>query len=272
MGASDQRRQLADFLRSRRAMLQPQDVGIASTGRRRTPGLRREEVSQLSGVSLTWYTWLEQAREINVSRQVLAAIARVLQLSRAETEHLYTLGGLGVDPNGPATTATIPPASLTKLLDALEPNPAYALSQRWDIVAWNHAYAELFLDISALPPNERNLLWLVFTSDNVRALLADDWTTEARRLLAQFRAELGHQLDEPDYAALVAAIQDASTEFREWWSLHDVAYFESRQRHLHHPIAGRLSFDHHKLLLADHPDLRLIVYTATAEDAHTSGP
>ena len=262
MTSSDRREELADFLRSRRAALQPQDVNILTTGRRRTPGLRREEVAHLSGVSLTWYTWLEQARDINVSQQVLSALARTLQLSGAETTHLFTLAGHGgptPDPTADPTDA--PPASLAKLLDALAPCPAYALSERWDIVAWNHAYARLFVDISELPPHQRNLLWLVFTSQRVAELLGDDWPSEARRLLAQFRAEVGHRLNEPRYAELVDQIRAASTQFDDWWPRHDVAYFESRQRHFDHPTEGRLTFDHHKLLPADHPDLRIIVYT-----------
>ena len=262
MKSSDRREELADFLRSRRAALQPEDVDIYATGRRRTPGLRREEVAHLSGVSLTWYTWLEQARDINVSKQVLGALARTLQLSGAETAHLFTLAGHGGPEHDPELGPTgAAPASLMKLLHALSPCPAYALSERWDIVAWNDAYVGLFVDISELPPHERNLLWLVFTSPRVAQLLGDDWPGEARRLLAQFRAEVGHRLNEPRYAELVDQIRAASNDFDDWWSRHDVAYFESRQRHFDHPTEGKLTFDHHKLLPADTPDLRIIVYT-----------
>ncbi len=268
--ASDRRQELADFLRSRRGQITPDDVGIPSIGRRRTPGLRREEVSQLSGVSLTWYTWLEQARDINVSAQVLVAIARTLQLDQAETEHLLTLAGVvgSAALQAAAPGVDVPPASLERLLDALGPNPAYAISPRWDIVAWNASYAALFLDISRLPAPDRNLLWLVFTSPAVRSLLGDDWQDEARRLIAQFRAEVGHRLQEVAYLELIQRLVDESPEFGDWWSQHDVAYFASRQRHFDHPHAGLLVFDHHKLVVADHPDLRVIVYTP-ADDGRT---
>jgi transcriptional regulator with XRE-family HTH domain len=262
--AAQSRRELVDFLRSRRAQLTPADVGIPAAGRRRTPGLRREEVSQLSGVSLTWYTWLEQGRDINVSHQVLAAIARTLRLDRAETAHLAALAGHGASATAVQAQWEEPPESLERLLQAITPNPAYAISPRWDIVTWNRAYAALFLDIATLPASERNLLWLVFTNPSVRSLVVN-WKREARRLLAQFRAEAGHLLADEAYKELVDRLMAASPEFREWWSLHDVAYFASSQREFDHPIIGRLVLDHHKLSLADYPELRIIVYTPTAD-------
>lgn len=261
MAADEARRELARFLRSRRAELAPADVGMPTGARRRTPGLRREEVSQLSGVSLTWYTWLEQGRDINVSRQVLTAIGRTLRLDGAETAHLFALAGHPAEPPAPPTDSA--PEALQRLLDAIAPNPAYALSATWDVVAWNAAYAALYPDISTVADDERNLLWLVFTKPAVRALAAD-WETEARRLVAQFRAEAGHRLDEPGYANLVARLADASPEFRRWWSDLDVAHFASRSRRFHHPSAGALELEHHKLTLADHPDVRVVVYTPTA--------
>lgn len=257
--ATARRAELADFLRSRRDQLTPERAGLPAGGQRRTPGLRREEVAELSGVSLTWYTWLEQARDINVSEQVLTALARALQLDEAETDHLFTLGG--VAPIGTTEPVASPPATLTRLLRAVEPNPAYAISPRWDIVAWNASYEALYLGVSQLPDEDRNLLWLVFTSPAVRELLGDDWAGEARRLLSQFRAEVVHRSDEPAFRDLVERLREASGPFRDWWSRHDVAYFESRQRIFEHPRDGTLRFDHHKLIPADHPELRIIVYT-----------
>lgn len=264
MGDTDSRQELAHFLRTRRAQLSPTDVGIRSVGRRRTPGLRREEVSHLSGVSVTWYTWLEQGRDINVSKDVLAAIARTLRLDRAETAHLAVLAGQGSHAADMQNRVERPPESLRTLLQAITPNPAYTISSLWDIVAWNAAYEALFADISSVSDADRNLLWMVFTVPSVRELLAD-WEVEAQRLMAQFRAESGPLLAEHSFRALVDRLQDESPEFRTWWSRHDVATFSSRRREFNHPVVGRLILDHHKLVLAEHPDLRIIVYTPTGD-------
>ncbi|CAN5309526.1 helix-turn-helix transcriptional regulator [soil metagenome] len=262
MKETENRKQLADFLRARRSQLAPADIGLLSTGRRRTPGLRREEVSQMSGVSLTWYTWLEQGRDINVSRQVLNAIARTLLLDPAEAEHMAALAGIGVDATRTPDAVAQAPESLQRLLRAITPNPAYAITPHWDVVAWNEAYAALFTDITTIAPERRNLLWMVFTNMSVRHLLVD-WEIEARRLMAQFRAEAGHLIAHEPYQGLLLRLNEASTEFRQWWPHHDVAHFASRRREFDHPVAGRLAFDHHKLTLADHPGLRIVVYTPT---------
>lgn len=266
MTAPENREELANFLRTRRSQLNPTDVGVRSAGRRRTPGLRREEVSYLSGVSVTWYTWLEQGRDINVSKQVLAAIARTLRLDRAETAHLAALAGHGPHVAEMQSQVERPPESLKHLLQAITPNPAYTISPLWDVVAWNAGYAALFHDISTLPVEDRNLLWMVFTVPSVRELLVD-WEVEAQRLMAQFRAEAGPLLAEDSYKNLVERLHEASPEFSAWWPRHDVAQFSSRRREFNHPLVGRLVLDHHKLVLADHPELRIIVYTPTDDES-----
>jgi transcriptional regulator with XRE-family HTH domain len=263
--AQENRKELADFLRTRRSQVGPAEVGLPSAGRRRTPGLRREEVSHLSGVSLTWYTWLEQGRDINVSKQVLSAIARTLRLNRAETAHLAALAGHGPNIQEMQSEVEQAPESLNRLLQAMTPNPAYTISPMWNVVAWNAAYEALFVDIGTLPPEEHNLLWMVFTVPSVRELVVD-WEAEAQRLLAQFRAEAGPLLGDDSYKSLVDRLLDASPEFRTWWSRHDVAQFSSRRREFSHPLVGRFVLDHHKLVLADHPELRIIVYTPTDEE------
>lgn len=270
MKATENREELADFLRSRRGQLKPADVGLPRTGRRRTPGLRREEVSHLSGVSVTWYTWLEQGRDINVSRQVLTALARALLLDAAETAHLAALAGHGTDMSETHSEVEQTPRSLQRLLQAIMPNPAYVISSLWDVLAWNDAYAALFTDITEIPRERRNLLWMVFTNRSVRELLVD-WELEARRLMAQFRVEAGHLVVHDPYRDLIERLNNSSTEFRTWWAMHDVAYFASRRREFNHPVAGHLTFDHHKLSLADHPHLRIIVYTPTADGTEEHG-
>ena len=165
------RRELADFLGSRRRQLAPAAVGLPAGTNRRTPGLRREEVALLAGVSHTWYTWLEQGRDIRPSRQVIDALARTLQLSAAEREYVLRLSG-----NDPVAAVEAPdamPEHLQGLMDALGSSPAYAITSSWSIVGWNRAYERLYPGVADLAPGDRNLLWVVFTDPAVRELLGD---------------------------------------------------------------------------------------------------
>jgi transcriptional regulator with XRE-family HTH domain len=253
------RRELAEFLASRRRQLAPAAVGLPAGANRRTPGLRREEVALLAGVSHTWYTWLEQGRDIRPSVQVMDALARTLQLSPAEREYVVRLSG-----NAPAVRDEAPaamPAHLQRLMDALGPSPAYAITSGWSIAGWNDAYARLYPGVAGLPAADRNLLWVVFTDPAVRRLLGD-WRTDSRRFLTQFRAEVGPRLADPGVAALVARLEEASPEFREWWASHDVDRFTSTERRFEHPEVGPLVLEHHQLTPADAPGLQLVVYTA----------
>ena len=254
-----QRRELGGFPRARRQRLDRAAYGLPPAGRGRTIGLRREEVSFLSGVSVTWYTWLEQGRDIHPSRQVLDAVARCLRLS--EAEHHYVLGLLGLAPSRPrAAGDAAAPAHLQRFLDALGEHPAYALAPDWRLVAWNGAYEFLYPRVAATDPADRNLLGLVFTDPGVRTLL-DDWQVTSRRFLAEFRTEVGARLGDPEVRDLVARLRAASPEFRDGWDRHDVQGFESRERVFHHPTAGRLVYEHHQLRPSDRPDLQVVVYT-----------
>jgi transcriptional regulator with XRE-family HTH domain len=257
------RRELAEFLGSRRRQLTPGAVGLPAGANRRTPGLRREEVALLAGVSHTWYTWLEQGREIRPSRQVMDALARTLQLSTAEREYVMRLSG-----NDPARADRTPdamPAHLQRLMDALGSSPAYAITSSWSIVGWNQAYERLYPGVAGLPAADRNLLWVVFTDPAVRRLLGD-WTTDSRRFLTQFRAEAGPRLADPEVVDLVTRLQSASTAFRDGWASHDVDRFTSTERRFEHPEVGSLVLEHHQLTPADAPGLQLVVYTATESD------
>src|SRR6266540_1325024 len=158
---SSRRTELASFLRSRRERIRPEDVGLPPGGRRRTPGLRREEVAQLAGVGVTWYTWLEQGRDINVSTQVLDAISRTLRLDRLERNHLYTLAGVPIAPGAVECSVLTRPA--LRILEQLAPYPASVLNRRYDVLACNAAYRKIFIDLDEIPVEDRNLLWLVFT-------------------------------------------------------------------------------------------------------------
>lgn len=254
--------ELGDFLRTRRHHVDPSAAGLNPSSQRRTPGLRREEVSLLSGVSLTWYTWLEQGREINPSRQVIDALARTLRMSPAEHEYVLHLTGHATALSLDQTSITIP-AHGQRLLDALEDSPAYALTHNWTIVAWNRAYEAFYPNVATTPRAERNLLWLVFTDPYVKDLLAD-WETDSRRFLTQFRAEAGPRVHEPAFSRLIHKLQNASEHFRTGWASHDVDHFTSSQRRFKHPQAGTLLLEHHRLALSDCPDLHVVIYTATA--------
>ncbi|MGW9170519.1 helix-turn-helix transcriptional regulator [Streptomyces decoyicus] len=264
MADPQRRRTLAEFLRSRRERLTPQEAGILAGPRRRTPGLRREEVAQLSGVSVTWYTWLEQARDITVSRQVLTSLARALMLSSVECRHLFALAGepLPERPPGPG-----PGPALQRLVDALEPNPAYLLDANWDLVGWNRAEAGLIGDPGQLEPAERNLLWLVFTDPAMRTLLAD-WSGQAQDLVAQFRADARQRSGDPRYEQLTGGLREASEEFRGWWAAHDIADFGSSRRTFRHPRVGVLTFDYVKLAALDAPGIKL--FACMPADAATT--
>ena len=218
------RGQLADFLRSRRARLTPADVGLpgdSEPGRRRTPGLRREEVAELSGVGVTWYTWLEQGRKITASPQVVDALARALRLSADEHRHLRELAGLAV---APPASGDNPQARLQRLVDAAAPNAASVYDVHFDYLAWNEPYRRIRHDPAGLPAGRRNLLWMIFTDAENRARMTT-WDRAARALLSQFRAAAGRHPDDPRFAELTAALTEASPQFRDWWAQYPVRYF-----------------------------------------------
>jgi transcriptional regulator with XRE-family HTH domain len=258
----ERRRELGAFVRSRREQLVRAAHGLPPASRGRLVGLRREEVSVLSGVSMTWYSWLEQGRDISPSRQVLDAVAAALRLTDAERSYVLSLAGYALA--RPAAVAPAP-AHVQRLLDAIG-HPAYALAPDWGLAAWNPAYAALYPRVAEVAAAERNLLWLVFTDPFVRTLL-DDWDVTSRRFLAEFRAEAGARLTDPAYAQLIAALHEQSPEFRAGWQRHDIGGFESRER-VFHLDGGTVVFEHHQLRPSDRPDLQLVVYTpATRADA-----
>ena len=256
----EQRKELGAFMRARREQLDRGAYGLPPAGRGRTVGLRREEISYLSGVSVTWYTWLEQGRDINPSRQVLDAVATALHLSVAEHDYALRLAGFSPTRPGSGEAVETAPAHVQRFLDALEEHPAYALAPDWGVAGWNSAYEALYPNVATTPPERRNLLWLIFTDPAVRELL-DDWEDTSRRFLAEFRAEAGPRLGDPRYRDLVGRLMEASPEFRERWESHDVRGFESRERVFQHPTLGRLVFEHHQLRPSDQTEIQLVVYT-----------
>ena len=251
-----QRDELASFLRSRREATDPASVGLSPGTRRRTPGLRREELAQLSGISVTWYTWLEQGRHISVSRQVIDSLARVLRMTPAEREHLFTVAGLAL----PAQTAGRPDVddTLRRLVETIDPNPALVVNPWWDVLAYNRAYSALHGGLDGLPPAERNVLWLFFTTAPARYLIVN-WLDEARQLVGQLRAHLAQHPGDPRGPELVATLTAASPKFAELWQEHGTARFRSYRKGYQHPTAGPLCLDYIKLAAASDDQQHLIV-------------
>ncbi|BBY60957.1 helix-turn-helix transcriptional regulator [Mycolicibacterium sarraceniae] len=256
----DRRAELGAFLRSSRERLGRADFGLPPAGRGRTVGLRREEVSYLSGVSVTWYTWLEQGRDINPSRQVLDALSHTLRLGVPEHRYVLSLAGFAPLPARSAGDVEPPPPHLQRFLDAIGDNPAYALTAEWGIAGWNEAYQRLYPNVASTAATERNLLWVVFTDPAVRNLLGD-WQLTSQRFLAEFRAEIGSRLGDPAILDLVARLSEASADFRAGWERHDIHGFESRERVFHHPEFGTVRYEHHQLRPSDQPEFQLVVYT-----------
>ena len=257
---ADRRRELADFLKARREQFTRSELGLPARGRGRTGGLRREEVAFLAGVSVTWYTWLEQAREIRPSRQVLEAIVRTLRLSVRERIYVLELAGYSATHMGSPAVIEDAPSHVHRLLDALADYPAYAIAPDWGISGWNYAYAALYPNVATVAAEHRNLLWLVFTDPYVRQLLPN-WETDSGHFLAQFRAEAGPRLGDPTFAHLVGRLLEVSGAFRKGWESHNIEPFTSRERWFHHPLVGDLQLEHHRLAPSDHPDLHVVVYT-----------
>jgi transcriptional regulator with XRE-family HTH domain len=262
------RRQAGAFLRSRRERLTPSDVGLPAGFRRRTPGLRREEVALLAGVGATWYTWLEQGRDVRPSAEVLSALATALRLDDAERRHLFVLNG-----RSPPEPRLIGPERveepLRRMLDSLTRQPAYVLGRRWDILAWNRAAAILFGDYEDLVGDERNIMHLVFADEAHRRLLID-WEELAPAVLAMFRADSARYAGDPDFKRLIAKLMRASAEFRQWWSRQDVLRPLAGHKRIRHSVAGRMTFEFTSFAVADQADMKLTVYTPLAADRTTN--
>ncbi|MBF6496685.1 helix-turn-helix transcriptional regulator [Nocardia cyriacigeorgica] len=252
--------EMKDFLRSRRARVSPADAGLAvgDTRARRTPGLRREEVAVLAGVGVSWYTWLEQGRDINVSGDVLDAIARVLRLDAAEREHLYLLAGLNPPP--PAAMSRPVPEELRRVIDSWLPRPAYLLDRHWNLVAVNRA-AEL---VFGYGEEDHNCLVTFFTSSRYRSSLCHRHDA-ARAIVAQFRADAARYPDDSEFGRLADDMCSVSAEFAEIWAEHDVRDTTTGTKVLDHPEAGELVFDYTTLLLPDLPGHRLLLHTPSPD-------
>ncbi|MFE1174135.1 helix-turn-helix domain-containing protein [Streptomyces sp. NPDC058773] len=253
-GSGGPRRELGAFLRSRRERLAPADVGLPGSPRRRTPGLRREEVAGLAGVSSSWYAWLEQGR-VRTSEQVLRSVARALRLNADETAHVLSF----VEHAAPAGRSPgWVSRNLLSLVEALAPNPAVVLDPHWDLLAWNPGYSALLTDLARLAPKQRNLLWLVFRWPPARELLAS-WEPEARSLLGQFRAKAARHPEDGRYAEITEELL-ADPDAVRWYGRRETSAFHPAVRHFRHPVAGDLRLRYVKLAAVDQPGHHLLAY------------
>jgi transcriptional regulator with XRE-family HTH domain len=256
---SDVRRtELAAFLRACRSRITPEAVGMPPGPRRRTPGLRREEVAQLAGVGVTWYTWLEQGRRINASEQVVEAIARSLRLDTAEHDHLFRLAE--VTPTRSRTATCLPP-EVQGILDALDPLPANVTTARYDLLAWNEAYRALFPGVVNAPAGRRaNSMWCAFSyPDCCNPFVNRD--VELPRMVAMLRAGYGRHVGEPEWESFIADLRAISPKFTELWARQQVAAPGSIEKIFRHAAVGEIGMTTTSLYVVAAPDTRIVVYT-----------
>jgi transcriptional regulator with XRE-family HTH domain len=255
--------ELGDFLRTRRARLAPEEVGLPKGTRRKTPGLRRAEVAQLVGVSVDWYTWLEQGRSIKPSTQVLERLVQILRLDANERTHLFLLAQQQAPPALLLEPESVSPA-LQHFLDQFGARPAFVSGRRWDILAWNDAGCAVFDDYRRRTGRERNTVWGIFTNPLARQVIVD-WEEDARQILAQFRSNCGRYPGDAQLRELVHDLLLASPEFRAWWPDHEVRSGQEGQKKLNHPQMGYLVFERLTFQVFDTPDLKVTVYTPLQE-------
>ena len=254
---------LGTYLRTRRAKLDPVALGFSSQ-RRRTPGLRREEVAQRANISPTWYTWLEQGRGGSPSADVLDRIARALMLTELEREHLFLLG-LGHPPEAHYKKDDGVTPRLQRVLDALEPSPALIRTATWDVVAWNRAVAVMLTDYGAMPPEQRNILRFIFLDPSARDAQYE-WESVAEFVLGAFRIDVARAGAAAEMELLVDEMCRLSPEFKTMWRDNEVRNHGERVKHIKHPVLGKVTFEYSAFAVDGRPDLSLVVYHPTTPE------
>lgn len=262
MQERERRRTLANFLRRQRSQLSPTDVGLPPGFRRRTPGLRREEVAQLANIGTSWYVWLEQGRDVHPSAQVLESLAQALRLTPNERRHLFLLAGQSLPLSASPVEESVNPA-LQRVLDELDPAPAYVMGRRYDYLAWNKAADALFALADATSRYERNLIWRLFTSPTMRE--RPNWEMLARATLAEFRTASTRYPSDPCFEELIEDLKQVSPEFCQWWPHHDVRSTLDGHKVITHPTLGPLEFEHFTLQVLTSPDIRIMIYAPDTE-------
>lgn len=253
--SSDQRKALGRFLAAKRASVTPRDVGLPSSSRR-SPGLRREEIAVLAGVSISWYTWIEQGRDVQASSEVLRRLATILRLDHVETAHLFSMSL-----HAPPVFASSEELSVgfNMLVQAVDPIPAYIRNSRFDIIAWNAAAKMLFVDYDMLPPQERNTLKLMFLYPPYRDLILN-WSSIAHCYVSSFRAARARARDKRPFDLIVGELSEASVEFRTWWAEVGVEAFDEGHKRVDHPTLGIVDYTYVALSPEGQPDLSFVTY------------
>jgi transcriptional regulator with XRE-family HTH domain len=263
------RAELGEFLKARRARLSPGDFGMAPGSRRRTPGLRREEVALLAGVGVTWYTWLEQGRQINASTQVLDAVASTLRLDRAEREHLYRLAE--ATPLRSECAGRAVPDAIREIVNSLDPLPASLLNGRHDMLMSNSASEELFWEWHTMPCVHKNTLWCCITEPTARGKFPE-YEAHVRYLVARMRSAYSRHIGDPDWEEDIRRLASLSREFADLWARHEVADPEPRTLTYLHPQAGTLCLAVSELQVPAMPEARIVVYTPQDDQTREKMP
>ena len=252
-------KELGNFLRSRRERLSPPDAVADLKSRRRTPGLRREEVAQEAGVGVSWYTWLEQGRDIRVSAEVLRRVSRALRLDSDETRHVFRLAGLGAPEQAPPVATAVNP-TLQRVLDSLDYVPAYVHNARWDRIAWNDAALALMGDFSKDPLDERNTVWRTFVNPEVRAYTVD-WEHVARIVIAEFNASISQQFDDPWLKDFIDRITVHTPEFKKWSVEREIIARREATTFFQHKAVGLLHLERSVFQIPYDPSLSMVTFT-----------
>jgi transcriptional regulator with XRE-family HTH domain len=262
MSDHQEHKKLGELLRYHRSRLTPEQLGLPTTTRRRTPGLRREEIAGLVGISTTWYTALEQGRDIQVSRKVLEKLAHLFELSYQERVHFFSLAN-NLPVLSPHSSDEQPSPLLQRMLDYHAPGPAYLLGMRWDIVGWNAAACAAFPMMAHFdePPRsefDRNLVYLMFTNQQARRVIVS-WEEHAQRILKHFRVDYAQHKEAADFEGLIQALMHQSPEFAEWWSCPDIGVGTMTRKEVAHPMVGQLLLEQSTYLVVDSPTLKMVL-------------
>jgi transcriptional regulator with XRE-family HTH domain len=263
--SATQRAQLSEFLKSCRGRLSPQAVGLPMGGRRRTPGLRREDVAALAGLSATWYTWLEQGRDVRASDRVLESLSRTLRLSTEERDYLFSLAQNRPAPLQPTRIEEVPD-SVKRTLDALN-IPAEVITPRWDVIYWNDMVRRCFRDYAKMAPEQRNLIRILMTSPEYQEHPAE-FEAMARRITAKLRVDYSQAAGDPSFDALIEEMSEASEMFRELWRSPEIRTRSEGVHLLRHPQLGGITFEHTSYVVEGVPSLRVVIFAP--HDAESS--
>lgn len=264
MDERERREALAAFLRTRRGRLQPADVGLPVRNRRRTPGLRREEVAELANIGVSWYTLLEQGQDVHPSRQVLSSLAQALRLTTAEEQHLFLLA-YGEKPVKRLTEGEQATPALQRVVDSLNPHPAFLVGLRWEALTWNRAAELVFRIHEPCPPHSRNIIWRFFQPEISTFYVG--WEKQAPGLVAQFRADYARYPGDASFREIIEDLQRDSPQFCQWWEQQNVRSLADGPRVIQHQTLGRLEFDHVTFQTSLSPDLRVKVCSASPATA-----